>query len=468
MSNTIKSIIKVALSNVIGIVGGIIVGFIVPKMMEVESYGYYKTFTLYSTYLSLCHLGIIDGIVLKYGGIDYDNLNKKVLRGTFKWYLLVHFFFTCVLLIVAVALPSTKLKFIVFALALNAVFLNVTGYYQQISQITQRFSELSFRKILQSVLTILLTLSLFLAFLNGVSVRYQHYISGVLLINAALSLWYIYTYQDLIFGNSCTLKETKKEVLSDITVGAPLLIANMCGTLILTLDRQFVSVLYDKATYAVYAFAYNMLSLVTVATSAISTVLYPALKRTQLEDIGKISNSLVSVILIFVFLGMIVYYPLCAFVLWFLPKYAESLPIFRIIFPGLAISSAITVVMHNIYKAIGKNNMFFKKSIITLFVSFLANVLAYSLFKTTTSISIASVITMAMWYAIVEKDLVVIYSTNPWRNRVYLALMVIAFYLASSFSSILIGGIVYLFAALTTTLIIFWRERTKIINALSK
>lgn len=87
------------------------------------------------------------------------------------------------------------------------------------------------------------------------------------------------------------MRDTLPEIVHLIQIGFPLLFANLCSTLILTLDRQFVNVLFDNATYAVYAFAYNMLSLVTVATSAISTVLYPTLKRVDLESIKTITPS---------------------------------------------------------------------------------------------------------------------------------------------------------------------------------
>ena len=62
-------------------------------------------------------------------------------------------------------------------------------------------------------------------------------------------------------------------------LGMPLLLANLCSTFLISLDRQFVSMLFTTEEYAVYAFAYSMLSLITVATSAVATVLYPVFKR---------------------------------------------------------------------------------------------------------------------------------------------------------------------------------------------
>ena len=71
-----RNIIKVGISNLFTILSGIIVGFVIPKIMGLEDYGYYKTFTLYVSYVGLFHLGFIDGIYLKYGGVSYDDFDK--------------------------------------------------------------------------------------------------------------------------------------------------------------------------------------------------------------------------------------------------------------------------------------------------------------------------------------------------------------------------------------------------------
>ena len=60
----IQNFIVVLISNGLTILSGILVGFIIPKIMGVTDYGYYKTFTLYSSYIGLFHFGFIDGIYL--------------------------------------------------------------------------------------------------------------------------------------------------------------------------------------------------------------------------------------------------------------------------------------------------------------------------------------------------------------------------------------------------------------------
>lgn len=62
LMQSVKDILKVSASNVVKLLAGLLVAFVLPKIIGVADYGYYKTFTLYATYVGLFHLGICDGI----------------------------------------------------------------------------------------------------------------------------------------------------------------------------------------------------------------------------------------------------------------------------------------------------------------------------------------------------------------------------------------------------------------------
>ena len=441
--SVVKNIFGVAVSNVISIVGGIIVGLLLPKVLPVEDYGWYKTFTLYTAYIGFVSLGIIDGIVLKYGGKDYEEINRPLFRSFFSWYTLIHFVFCMLTIIGAMLIKDTNYKFILVSLGVYTIISNYSGYFQQISKITQRFREYTTRKIISSILKIFNVGALFIWAALGFPPTYKVFLIVFITTELLVTAWYVFTYRDIAFGEKLSLSDTRKDIFQLGITGFPLLFANLCSSLILSLDRQFVSILFDTTTYAKYAFAYNMLSLVTVATSAVSTVLYPTLKRTTPETMKKNYGALVGIISIIVFGAIAAYYPLCLFVEWFLPQYNESLPIFRIVFPGLALSSSITVVMHNYYKAEGKNIIYFKKSILVLGISAAANAIAYYAFHTTVSISIASIITMVFWYVYVEWYFIRSYKYDGKKNLAYIGAMMVAFYVSSAITNYYFGFALY-------------------------
>lgn len=441
---TIKNIVDVALSNCTTIISGVIVGVLIPKILTVYGYGMYKTFTLYVSYVGFCGLGIIDGIVLQYGDRDLDELDKPLFVSYFRWYTFVNAAFVTFFLFLAYMSNNKEYAFILAMLGINVLAINYTGYYQQISQITQRFKEYSARKIVQCLFNIAITLILFGLYLNQGTINYRYYIVCITGINIIVAIWYLYTYRTITMGKGAGCHNTFRDVLSLIKRGFPLLFSNLLSTIILALDRQYVNVLFDMETYAIYAFAYNMLSLITVSLSAVSIVIYPALKRTTNDMLYKYYTNLIAIILIVVFGAISLYYPLYIFINWFLPEYMDSLIIFRIIFPGVAMSSAISIIMHNYYKTLGKSIDYFKKSIIVLFVSAISNGVAYAIYKSTVSISVASIFTMLFWYIYAEQYFVNNFQYDRRQNIVYIFVMTGGFYIISSFNISVLGYIIYL------------------------
>lgn len=424
---TIGSILKVAAGNLFKLAAGILVGFLLPKIIGVTDYGYYKTFTLYASYVGLFHFGFADGIYLKYGGKNYDELDKESFRFYTLFLMGLEFSLSLVGATIAFLTLSGDLKFIFVCLAVYLLSANAINYYQIISQITGRFQELSRRMAIQSMFTAFSVVVLWLLHrFSDCAISYQIYTVIYVGIFALLAVWYTFTYRDITFGRR--KRGTKEEIFEFVRLGFPLMVANLCSMLILDLDRQFVRVLFDTDTYAVYAFAYNMLGMIMTAMTAISTVLYPTLKKTDEETLKNNYGMLTKAVLILVFACLSVYFPLCQFVRWFLPNYVGSLPIFRIILPGLAASSAVTIVMHNYYKALGKEMNFFLKSILILILSALANYAAYSVFKTTEAISIASVFVLVVWYLLMESYFIRHDRIKWGKNFLYLLLMGAGFY----------------------------------------
>lgn len=456
---TIKDIFKISISNVAILLSGVLVGFLLPKIIGVTDYGYYKTYTLYATYVGMFHFGISDGIYLKYGGKDYEALERDKFRYYSKAFILIEAVIAVALAIFSMLVLRNEYRFIFLFLSIYLLFHNITGYYQSISQATSRFNELSSRNIIQSVLISIAVIGLWILHRHtGTELTYRTYTILYSFIVVALALWYMSTYRDITFGKSVVDASIRKDISYFIRIGFPLMLANLCSSLILTLDRQFVNILYDTDTYAIYAFAYNMLSLVTTATSAIATVLYPNLRRTNESILKKQYSSLVGIILCVVFACLIIYFPMNLFVNWYLPKYADSLEIFRVIFPGLAISSAITIVMHNYYKTLGINFKFFIKTIITLAVSAAANVVAYYAVGTTVSISWASIITMIFWYFLVEIYFVKTYRIKWVRNFSYMIIMMVAFYVISTIQNQWFAMVIYFVAFSIVTLMLLKNE----------
>lgn len=455
MTKILKNIMRVTFSNITTVCSGVIVSFLLPKIFSLSDYGFFKTFTLYVGYIGLFSLGIIDGISLQYGGDNYEDLDKRQFRSYYKWYMIINLIFACIIIVVSQFLRGKDIRYIGAMFAIDLIGVNISNYFQQISQITQRFREYSMRRILYALLKIIITLGAFGLDVVGYNVNYRRYILLVVIIDYILAIWYVFTYKELIVGQSKGLSKTFHDVWRLSKIGFPLLFSNFCSLLIMALDRQFVSILFPSEDYAIYAFAYNMLSLVTVATSAISTVLYPILKRTDIKFVKNNYAGLISVMMLIVFGMMFAFFPLCCFLKWFLPNYIYAIVIFRIIFPGLAISSTVTVIMQNYYKVSDNSFEYFKKCVVVLIISAAFNCIAYYCLGTMESISIASIITMYIWYVYMEQYFVKYFAYNRRKNLSYMSIMIAFFYVVTDIDSKLIGAFIYFIGYLIISIVVF-------------
>ena len=148
LRRTLSDIVKVSVSNLVKLLSGVFVGFLLPKIIGVTDYGYFKTFTLYVLYVGLFHFGIADGILLKYGGWDYKDLERPAFRFYTAVFSALEAVIGLIICALAITILSGEYRFIFACFGVYLIVHNVTGYFQSISQATSRFRELSSRTVI--------------------------------------------------------------------------------------------------------------------------------------------------------------------------------------------------------------------------------------------------------------------------------------------------------------------------------
>lgn len=462
-----KNVAMVLISNILSIITGVLVGFVVPRVLGVTDYGYYKTFTLYVSYIGLFHFGFVDGVYLYFAG--QKSLDKEKFRTLSKFLIMFQFIITAIITIIAMFFVGNELCLIIFLVALDVLACNVTSYYEFISQITMRFKMVSLRGIIRSILTVLSVIVLYIIYKYCNSkISYYIYAIIVISINYILAIWYIITYRDITFGKSKSFKEEKKYILFFFKLGFPLLISNLVAQLIFVVDQQIVNIFFDTDTYSTYAFAYTMINLITVATSAISVVIYPTLRTMNEEKIKNNYSIINSLLLIFVSACLICYFLLVPFVNHFLPEYSLSLVTFRIILPGVLVSSSIQVIKYNCYKTFGMINNYLYKSLFILLNAIIVDLIVYYVVGTTNIISIVSIFVLIIWYLLVEITMAKKFKIKWIKNFIYVIVSIAMFYLTTFIPNIWIGFFAYIGVFLLETILIFNKDLVSIVKFVFK
>lgn len=461
MNNSIiKDTIKIAMSNMLIVLSGIITGFLLPKILGVTDYGFYKIFNLYTTYTVFFDLGISNGIYLKYGGFERTSLPRKELRLYFKVLLLIQVIISLFVVIVASSISKKDYLFIILMTVVYGTVNNIATYFEKISIMTGEFNASIQRNISKSVLSILIVFVLLWAIKANITIRpYKIYTTLFVCIYILLAVQYTVYYKDIALGASDNYRIRKHDLQLIIKNGAILLVADTIANLILTLDRQFVSILFEIDIYAIYSFAYSMLKVIVLAISAIATVMYPILKRMSQEQMREMYISSLSFVEMIAFACLIAYYPLCLIVTYFLPAYQESLSIFRILFPSISINAVISLVMISHYKALNQQKVYFKITFFVLVLSFVTNIMAYILVGTPLSFSVASVITIVIWYVASDIKLKMEYGLHSKKQYLYMTLCIVGYYIITQYSINYYGGfLINSIYFLLITLIIYRNE----------
>lgn len=455
-----KNILKVMLSHGLTLLASILAGFIIPKVLGVAGYGYLKTYTLYASYGALLHLGFADGILLQFAGREYVRLDHRQIR-TYTCFF-AFFQLTVGMLVVLFSLLCLprQYRLIGIMVGINLTLANMTTYYQFLSQATQRFTELSVRNVLAAVLKVAAVCLFYLAYrASHRTVSYEFYIGALNLIAALLLGWYIMTYRDITFGPRDPLRKRKRDIRQLFSKGIWLTLGYQTASLVLIVDRQFVSAFYNVETYAQYAFAYNVVTQLTALIGAASAVLFPTLKTMKRESAIRYFPSVMAITTVIAAGVLIGFFPIQVVVTCWLTNYAVAVEYLRIVMPTILLSGGITVGMFTFYKFTGSNPIYFRWGCIALVMGISANVFAQGLFGTPTAISWASVVTMLIWYGLCLGHLVQQYQV-PWKKNVLFGVFsLVLFYGISSLPLAWWQGMIWDACGLMAVILIFyWKE----------
>lgn len=77
-----KNLVYTLSSQGVSIILGILKVLILPFILGIEEFGYWQVYLLYVGYLGILSFGFNDGIMLKYGSLNNNQLPKPLLRSS--------------------------------------------------------------------------------------------------------------------------------------------------------------------------------------------------------------------------------------------------------------------------------------------------------------------------------------------------------------------------------------------------
>jgi O-antigen/teichoic acid export membrane protein len=427
-------------SNLFKFLSSLIIVFILPNFFGVEDYGFYKFFLLCLSYVGFFHFGFIDGIYLQYGGRDLESLNQIKFRSYFYFFFIFQLLISIFLFCFSIFLFSGYRLIIFNFVILNLLPINITTYFQFISQITFRFNEYSKRLYLVSTLNLI---SVFIIIYFNLA-NFLFIILFSTVINLFLFFLYLFTYKSFIFGDRIRISFFLNEIIKIFLLGFPLLLSNFILIIFITLDKFFVEFFFDISAFSIYSFGFSILSLINLVVSSVSTVLYPVFKNIDKFILSQSYSGLNFFINLIVFFGLFIYFPLSFFLPIFLPAYIGSLSIIRIALPGLIFTSSITAITHNFYKVFNKNIEFLLIGFVAIFIFLFFIIISFTFQSNIENIAFSQLLALSFWYVLTHEFLKRKYNISYFKNLIYSLVFICVFLLLSSFKNVFLGSLLYL------------------------
>lgn len=354
-------------SNIISFLISLCVAFVVPKYLGVREYAYWQLYSFYVAYRGILHFGWIDGIYLKYGGKQYDHLEKDALHAQFFMLVMLEIFVaTVIFLISSYMIQDSNKRYIAVCFGISCLIYLPATLLQYLLQATNRIVEYARCVFFERVIYVLLII-FFLLF--GVK-KFQVLVFADIIAGCFTLFAMIYICKDIILikGN---YEKGVKEAFSNIGIGSKLLMGNVGGALIIGITRQSIETRWGIEIFGKISLTLSASSMLTVLINAVSLVLYPVIRNLNEKKMKKMFFLFEDTLSTVICGLLIIYFPAKETLSVWLPQYAESLRYMALLFPMCLFESLYFLLITTYLKALRKEKTIMVINWVTVFCTLL-------------------------------------------------------------------------------------------------
>lgn len=432
MKNGLKNLSISFVANLITIIVSFVVTLFLPKIISVEQYGYWQVYLFYSTYVGILHLGLNDGIYLRYGGSEYSKLDFELFHGQFKLLFNFELIAMLILMFVSGIFCNGAYKYIWFSLGICAFLTNLRYMHVYILQATNLIKEFAIVTIIDRIVFILLVLFLCLKRTANFNMVI---ISDLLGRGISLVVGGYFCKEVVLKCGKVERTAIWKEIWKNIISGSQLMFANLASSCIIGVVRYGIQKNWSVAIFGKVSLMLSLSNLFVIFINAMGIVIYPILRRTDNNKRNELYFAIDKILDVILFSALILYYPAKLIISWWLPQYSDVMQYICVLFPIYIFEGKMALLFNTYLKVYRKENIIFKINVVCLGISIGYTTLATYILK---SLNLA---VLGMLLLIVFRCVV---------SQIYCSKMLKVKY-KSSILSLLLGLVFYLICGVMIT-----------------
>ncbi|MFB6317646.1 lipopolysaccharide biosynthesis protein [Saccharicrinis sp. FJH54] len=354
------------LSNLLVLIVSLLTSLVLPKVLGVKEYSYWQLYLFYSTYVGFLHFGWCDGIYLRYGGQNYNDLNKQSLNGQFYLLFIIQLIFSVLIYLTTLNLNlGDDRKYVIRLITFCLVATNMRWMLVYVLQATNRIKDYAFVMIMDRFIYVFFIIVLLV-------VGYKSYKLLVVadVIAKVISLAYaIYLVKEITELKLKTFLIDIYDIIENLKSGIKLMFANLASVLMIGIIRLGVERAWDIITFGKISLTLSAARLMMVFINAVGVVLYPLLRKMDDRQISKYYNSIRDLLSPFLLSLLIFYYPLQVVLNKWLPSYKEGLIYFVFVFPICFFEGKMALLNNTFLKVLRKEKLLLHVNLWALAVS---------------------------------------------------------------------------------------------------
>lgn len=456
----LKNISITFFANIISMLVSMISTLVIPKLIGTTEYGYWQLYIFYISYAGLLHLGLCDGVYLKYGGREYSDLNFSSLRTEF-WILSIYSMCFCGMISIIALLMKLdmNMRYIVWFTCFGAFVHVLRTYLWLILQTTNRLKEYSKIVIADRIV--------FVVGIVVIALTVQTSFQGLIICDiigriSSLLIAIFYT-KEVVIGKLDFNKKVLSDVIEDISAGINLLIAGIASNFIIGFIRIGIQNNWNIETFGKVSLSLSVINMVLSFISVASIVFFPLLKRLegklQLElykQMDIILNVCTFFILLFAGIGSKL------IEIW-LPQYQESAFYLILLLPICVYESETAMLLNTYLKAfrLEKNLMWVNAIImfLSMIFSYITTTCAKNLYMAIVGIDILVLLRVIVLKYILRKRA----NCVSYKKVIFMEIALLITYLVSyQVFNIFYAGLIYA-VVYTMFVMINFKELKKIV-----
>src|SRR5580704_7448244 len=239
--------------------------FLVPRIVSVEDFGYWRLFMLYATYAGLLQLGFLDGLLLRWAGRPLTDFHSELRPSvTFLLGLLTIVIFP--IGVFAWWKFNVDVRFIAFAVLIYAVVYNLSALFLYGLQSARLFKPVAIATAAPTGLFVLLTF-----IWNARRVPDFRILVELYCIASAGALLYLWVRLNPLRSSARSVSAWSIGQ-SCVIVGWPIVLSNIGAGLVQSADRLVASWILPIHQFAQYSLASSAMFVPVMAIAAIYRV----------------------------------------------------------------------------------------------------------------------------------------------------------------------------------------------------